>query len=65
MEVYYNQKKMSVTDDITLKELVELNEDLTHKAVWLNNKHIPLSEFESIHLKPNDHIKVIRIRGGG
>ncbi len=64
MIVYYNNKKLEVEDGVTVYQVVEQVEVVEHKAVWLNGKHLVLDAFDTI-VKPNDHIKVVRIRGGG
>jgi len=64
MYIYYNNEKVQVQNDATLKSVIEQFEIIEHKAVWLNGQHVPLSDFDRI-VKVNDHIKVVRIRGGG
>jgi thiamine biosynthesis protein ThiS len=65
MRITYNHEVIELEKQLTLKALIEMQEDITHKAVWLNNAHVPLREFENILIKDGDHVKVIRIRGGG
>lgn len=64
MKVYYNNDEIVIRTGVTLLELVEKTEVIEHKAIWLNGQHIALSAL-TIQLKENDHIKVVRIRGGG
>jgi thiamine biosynthesis protein ThiS len=65
MKVYYNNQAVDVHDSTTLYELIETQEVIEHKAVWVNGNHVPLETFKSYVLSANDSVKVVRIRGGG
>lgn len=64
MVVFYNNEKLYLEEKISLLELIESRESIEHKAVWLNGEHVRLRDFTKI-LNENDHVKVVRIRGGG
>ncbi len=64
MNIYYNNQPMEVPEDVTIIEVIASVEEIEHKAVWLNGRHLMLEEFHKT-LNPYDRIKVIRIRGGG
>jgi len=64
MVVYYNNELHEVNNHCTILEAIEQIEPIEHKAVWLNGKHVTLSEFGKV-LSENDRLKVVRIRGGG
>ncbi|MCH4888562.1 sulfur carrier protein ThiS [Acidaminobacter sp. JC074] len=64
MEIYYNNEKIQIDEGVSILEVVSSYEDVEHKAVWLNGKHLMLDEFSYI-LRPLDRLKVVRIRGGG
>lgn len=65
MHIYYNNKLINIPDASTIFDCLNTQEEIEHKAVWLNGEHISLELFEMTKLKENDRIKVVRIRGGG
>lgn len=64
MKIYYNNKLYELEDGLTILEVIESIEVIEHKAVWLNGKHVALSDFKRL-VKDGDHLKIVRIRGGG
>lgn len=65
MIIYFNNMAMDVKVNSTIEEVLKIHGSIEHMAVWKNGDHIILSEFKNIKLNVSDHLKVIRIRGGG
>jgi len=65
MDIYYNNEKIETREGASVFHVIEKQEDVEHKAVWLNGEHLALDAFKTTLLKPHDRLKVVRIRGGG
>ena len=66
MEVIINGTKKEVKEGITIKELLqEMEIPAIGIAVELNREIIPRSRHESLVLKANDSLEIVKMVGGG
>jgi len=64
MNILLNDTALELPDDYCLKDLLKLKR-YRRAAVIINDKHILIRDYESVILKNNDVVKIVRISGGG
>lgn len=66
MKVQVNNKEVEIQSNSTLIELTaQLELPLVDIAIAVNNKMIPRTEWESLSLRENDNLVVIKAACGG
>jgi sulfur carrier protein len=67
MEITLNDKKHTVSENISLNEIVfnQLGDKQKGIAVAINDSVIPRSNWETHLIKPNDSILIIKATQGG
>lgn len=65
VKVIINNKQEIIPDNITVLELIKYKNLKGMSSVWINDRHLLLSEYENFSIKEDDVIKIITVVGGG
>lgn len=64
INVIINNKEEIIPSDLTARELIQMR-GLKKAAVWVNDKQLLKSEYDTATFKDGDVIRVLRIMAGG
>lgn len=66
MKIYINQKEIEVQDNISVKELLDMQQiAIEGTAIAIDNKLVPKNEWNDRILTDGDKITIIRATFGG
>lgn len=66
MKIYINQKEIEVQDNISVKELLDMQQiAIEGTAIAINNKLVPKNEWNDRILTDGNKITIIRATFGG
>ena len=66
MKIYINQKEIEVQDNISVKELLDMQQiAIEGTAIAIDNKLVPKNEWNDRILTDGNKIKIIRATFGG
>ena len=65
MKVIINKKEQDIPEGLTVTGLLEHLNLRKKTAIWVNGKQLLLKEYDTWKLSEKDHLKILKIIGGG
>ena len=64
MKVWINKKEEQLPDGMIVRQLLDLRK-MKRAAVWINGRQLLSAEYDTLIIRENDEIKLLRMVAGG